>query len=379
MAEESDVERTEAATARRIQRAREEGQVVRSRELSTFVELLTAVGVLMLLGDHFLAKLARLMESGFTLDRASIFDPRLMLVRLYGQFVDALFAFLPLIALLLVAALITPLLLSGWNFTWKPLVPNFARLNPVAGLRRMFSLTGLMELMKAVVKSLLIGGVAAWAIWQSLDSLFGLPAEPLGQALRHVGSLVGWTALMVVGAFVFLVIADVPFQLWDYARNLRMTKEEVRQEIKEAEGDPQIKSRIRALQREAARRRMMAEVPKAQVVVTNPTRFAVALRYEEKRMAAPQVVAKGAALVAQRILELAEEHRVPVVQAPPLARALYRHAEIGEEIPQRLYTAVAQVLAYVYQLRQGASPPEPPRDLPVPPDMDPLAAEEAGR
>ncbi|MCL6556177.1 MAG: flagellar type III secretion system protein FlhB [Burkholderiales bacterium] len=379
MAEESDVERTEAATARRIQRAREEGQVVRSRELSTFVELLTAVGVLMLLGDHFLAKLARLMESGFTLDRASIFDPRLMLVRLYGQFVDALFAFLPLIALLLVAALITPLLLSGWNFTWKPLVPNFARLNPVAGLRRMFSLTGLMELMKAVVKSLLIGGVAVWAIWQSLDSLFGLPAEPLGQALRHVGSLVGWTALMVVGAFVFLVIADVPFQLWDYARNLRMTKEEVRQEIKEAEGDPQIKSRIRALQREAARRRMMAEVPKAQVVVTNPTRFAVALRYEEKRMAAPQVVAKGAALVAQRILELAEEHRVPVVQAPPLARALYRHAEIGEEIPQRLYTAVAQVLAYVYQLRQGASPPEPPRDLPVPPDMDPLAAEEAGR
>lgn len=171
----------------------------------------------------------------------------------------------------------------------------------------------------------------------------------------------------------------MPFQLWDYARNLRMTKEEVRQEIKEAEGDPQIKSRIRALQREAARRRMMAEVPKAQVVVTNPTRFAVALRYEEKRMAAPQVVAKGAALVAQRILELAEEHRVPVVQAPPLARALYRHAEIGEEIPQRLYTAVAQVLAYVYQLRQGASPPEPPRDLPVPPDMDPLAAEEAGR
>ena len=379
MAEESDVERTEAATARRIQRAREEGQVVRSRELSTFVELLTAVGVLMLLGDHFLAALARVMQLGFTLDRASIFDPRLMLVRLYGQFVDVLFAFLPLLALLLVAGFVTPLLLSGWNFTWKPLVPNFARLNPFAGLRRMFSLTGLMELVKAVVKSLLIGGVAAWAIWQSLDSLFGLPAEPLGQALRHVGSLVAWTALMVVGAFVFLVIADVPFQLWDYARNLRMTKEEVRQEIKEAEGDPQIKSRIRALQREAARRRMMAEVPKAQVVVTNPTRFAVALRYEEKRMAAPQVVAKGAALVAQRILELAEEHHVPVVQAPPLARALYRHAEIGEEIPQRLYTAVAQVLAYVYQLQRGTSPVEPPRDLPVPPDMDPLSGEEAVR
>lgn len=379
MAEDSDLERTEAATGRRIQRAREEGQVVRSRELSTFLELLTALGVLMLLGNHFMAALSRLMATGFTLDRASVFDPGLMLARLYAQFLDVLLAFLPLLLALLLASVLAPLLLSGWNFTLKPLTPNFSRLDPVGGLRRMFSVNALVELAKAVLKSLLIGGVAAWVIWQSMDSFFALPGEPLPVAIRHVGSLVASTALIVVGAFVFLVIADVPFQFWHYAKSLRMTKEEVRQEVKESEGDPQIKSRIRAMQREAARRRMMAEVPKAQVVVTNPTHFAVALRYEEKRMAAPQVVAKGSALLASRIVELAREHHVPVVEAPALARALYRHTEVGDEVPQRLYTAVAQVLAYVYQLRQAATPPEPPRDLPVPPDMDPQSAREEAR
>lgn len=379
MAEDSDLERTEAATGRRIQRAREEGQVVRSRELSTFLELLTALGVLMLLGNHFMAALSRLMETGFTLDRASVFDPGLMLARLYAQFLDVLLAFLPLLLALLLASVLAPLLLSGWNFTLKPLTPNFSRLDPVGGLRRMFSVNALVELAKAVLKSLLIGGVAAWVIWQSMDSFFALPGEPLPVAIRHVGSLVAFTALIVVGAFVFLVIADVPYQFWHYAKSLRMTKEEVRQEVKESEGDPQIKSRIRAMQREAARRRMMAEVPKAQVVVTNPTHFAVALRYEEKRMAAPQVVAKGSALLASRIVELAREHHVPVVEAPALARALYRHTDVGDEVPQRLYTAVAQVLAYVYQLRQAATPPEPPRDLPVPPDMDPQSAREEAR
>lgn len=375
MAEDSDLEKTEAATGRRIQRAREEGQVVRSRELSVFVELMTAVGVMMLMGDHLLAALSRLMREGFTLDRASVFDPRLMLARLHAQALDVLLAFAPLLGLLLLAGIVTPFLLSGWNFTLKPLTPNFSRLDPLTGIRRVFSANGLVELVKALAKSLVIGGVAAWVIWQSLDSFFALPGEPLGRALQHLGGLVAGTGLIIVGAFVLVVIVDVPFQLWQYARNLRMTKEEVRQEVKESEGDPQIKSRIRAMQREAARRRMMAEVPKAQVVVTNPTHFAVALRYEEGRMAAPVVVAKGAQLLAARIVELAREHRVPVLQAPPLARALYRHAEVGDEIPQRLYTAVAQVLAYVYQLRQAQTPPEPPHDLPVPPDMDPDGAE----
>jgi flagellar biosynthetic protein FlhB len=242
-----------------------------------------------------------------------------------------------------------------------------------------FSVNGLVELVKAVLKSVLIGGIAVWVIWRSMDAFFTLPGEPLNSAIAHLGDLVTTTSLLIVGSFILLVLADVPFQLWHYGKNLRMTKEEVRQEAKESEGDPQIKARIRAMQREAARRRMMAEIPKAQVVVTNPTHFAVALRYDDARMAAPQVVAKGSALLAERIIELAREHRVPVLQTPPLARALYRHTEIGEEVPQRLFTAVAQVLAYVYQLRQ-ASPTAPspvlPRDLPVPADMDPEATKE---
>jgi flagellar biosynthetic protein FlhB len=202
-----------------------------------------------------------------------------------------------------------------------------------------------------------------------------LPGEPLNSSIAHVGDLVTTTSLLIVGSMLLLVIADVPFQLWHYGKNLRMTKEEVRQEAKESEGDPQIKARIRSMQREAARRRMMAEIPKAQVVVTNPTHFAVALRYEEG-MAAPRVVAKGSALLAERVIELAREHKVPIVQAPPLARALYRHTEIGDEVPQRLYTAVAQVLAYIYQLKQpvAGATPRPPTNLPVPADMDPETA-----
>lgn len=379
MAEDSDLEKTEAATGRRIQRAREEGQVVRSRELSTFVELITALGALIVMGDYLMDALSRSMRRGFSLDRASVFDPHLMLARFHEQALDILVAFLPFLGFIVVAAVATPFLLSGWNFTFKPLTPNFSRLNPATGIKRIFSVTGLVELLKAILKSILIGGIAAWVIWRSMDAFFALPGEPLNAGIAHLGQLVISTALVIVGSFLFLVVADVPFQLWHYGKSLRMTKEEVRQEAKESEGDPQIKGRIRAMQREAARRRMMAEIPKAQVVVTNPTHFAVALRYDEG-MAAPRVVAKGSALLAERIIELAREHRVPVLQTPPLARALYRHTELGEEIPQRLFTAVAQVLAYVYQLRQ-ASPTAPgpalPRDLPVPADMDPEAAKEA--
>jgi flagellar biosynthetic protein FlhB len=377
MADDSDLEKTEAATGRRIERARDEGQVVRSRELSTFLELITALGALIVMGDYLMGMLSRLMRQGFTLDRASVFDPHVMLGRFQAQFTDALLAFLPFLGFLVAAAVATPFLLSGWNFTWKPLTPDFSKLNPANGVKRVFSANGLAELVKAIVKSLLIGGIAAWAIWRSMDAFFALPGEPLSSGIAHAGSLVTDTAFLVVGSMALLAIADVPFQIWNYGKGLRMTKEEVRQEAKESEGDPQIKARIRSMQREAARRRMMAEIPKAQVVVTNPTHFAVALRYEEG-MLAPRVVAKGASLLAERIVEVARDNRVPVLEAPPLTRALYRHAEIGDEVPQRLYTAVAQVLAYIYQLRQprsGAPLPQAPTNLPVPTDMDPEAAE----
>ena len=373
MAEDSDLEKTEPATGKRIQRAREDGKVVQSRELSTFIELMAAVLILMMLGSFYLEKLLGVMRHGITLDRATAFDTTLMMTRFMQESVEILLAFLPLLGLLVVATLAGPLLLAGWNFSWKPLTPDFAKFNPITGLKRIFSINGVVELFKSTAKATLIGGIAVWVIWRYKDELFALATESLGASISHLSHLLFTTSLFIVSSLMLLVVIDVPFQLWQYAKNLRMTKEEVKQEAKEMEGDPQIKARVRAAQRAAARKRMMAAVPKADVIVTNPTHYAVALKYEEGRMGAPRVVAKGVGLLAERILELAREHTVPVLQAPPLARALYRHAEIGDEIPQRLYTAVAEVLAYVYQLRNAtyASPtPEIPRSLPVPEDMD---------
>lgn len=375
MAEDSDLERTEPASSRRIEQAREKGQVARSRELSTFTVLLAAGGGLMLMSPHLLDSLAGLMRNGLTLDRAAAFDPLLMLARLHQESLGVLIAFLPFILLMVVAAIAAPLVLSGWLFTFQALQPDFSRLDPLKGIGRIFSWTSLIELAKALAKSALIGGVALWVVWQHKEAMFSLAGEPLNQGISHLGSLLGVTFLTIAGSMILIVAIDVPFQLWDHARKLKMTKEEVRQEHKEMEGSPEVKGRIRRMQREAARRRMMAEVPKADVIVTNPTHYAVALRYQDKTMRAPVVVAKGAALLAARIRELGEEHHVPILEAPPLARALYRHAELGEEIPAALYTAVAEVLAYVYQLRSfeagKGAPPQPPQHLPVPPSLDP--------
>jgi flagellar biosynthetic protein FlhB len=375
MAEDSDLERTEPASSRRIEQAREKGQVARSRELSTFTVLLAAGGGLMLMSPHLLDSMAGLMRNGLILDRAAAFDPLLMLTRLHQQSLGVLLAFLPFILLMVIAAIAAPLVLSGWLFTFQALQPDFSRLDPLKGIGRIFSWTSLIELGKALAKSALIGGVAFWVIWHNKEAMFSLAGESLDQGITHLGSLLGMTFLTIAGSMILIVAIDVPFQLWDHSRKLKMTKEEVRQEHKEMEGSPEVKGRIRHMQREAARRRMMAEVPKADVIVTNPTHYAVALRYQDKSNGAPVVVAKGAALLAARIRELGEEHHVPILEAPPLARALFRHAELGEEIPAALYTAVAEVLAYVYQLRsyqagQGAEP-QRPKNLPVPPTLDP--------
>lgn len=373
MAEDSDLEKTEAATGRRIQRAREDGKVVQSKELAIFIQLMAAVAGLMLMGSYIMEKLISIMRHGFTLDRATIFDSTLMMSRFMHDTSDALIAFLPLMLLFVLAAFAGPLLMGGWNFTWKPLTPDLTKFNPIAGMKRMVSLNGLMELMKASVKAALIGGIGAAVIWRYKDELFALAGESLGAGMAHMSDLLFSTAFFMIGSLILLVLADVPFQLWHYAKDLRMTKEEVKQEAKETEGDPQIKARIRSAQRAAARKRMMAAVPKADVIVTNPTHYAVALKYEEGQMAAPQIVAKGMGLLAERIMELGREHAVPVLQAPPLARALYRHAEVGDTVPERLYTAVAEVLAYVYQLRNpeyAVKRPIKPEHLPVPLDMD---------
>lgn len=372
MAEDSDLEKTEAATDKRIERAREDGKVAQSRELSTFIELMAAVLVMMALGGFFSEKLMAMMRNSFAFDRAVAFDPSLMLTRLFDESTQIMLALMPLFGVLIVAALAGPLLMSGWNLSWKALSPQFSKFNPISGIKRILSVNGLVELVKSLLKVILLGGIAAWVIWGFRDDMFALISEPLESSVSHFTNLLLITALILVSAMLLIVAIDVPFQQWNYAKNLRMTKEEVKREAKESEGDPQIKARIRSAQRDAARKRMMAEVPKADVIVTNPTHYAVALKYDQRKMGAPQIVAKGGGLLAERIIELGREHKVPFLQAPPLARALYHHADIGDEVPQRLYTAVAEVLAYVYQLRQpvvGAKP-KPPRNLPVPDDMD---------
>jgi flagellar biosynthetic protein FlhB len=330
---------------------------------------------MIMLGDALVDSLETIMRAGLTLDRASAFDPASITARLYDGIAAALIGFSPLFLLVTLVAIAAPMLVSGWLFTFQALQPDFSRLNPLKGLERILSWHGAIELGKALLKTLVVGGVAAWAVWAERAEIVSLVAAPVEPGLVHLSGLLGRTFLIIAAAFALIVAVDVPFQIWDHHRQLRMTKEEVRQELKETEGDPQIKARIRSLQREVARRRMMAEVPKADVVVTNPDHYAVALRYAEGTMRAPRVVAKGSLLVAGRIVALARDNGVPVLRAPPLARALFAHAEIGHEIPGALYNAVAEVLAWVYQLRrfesgEGERPAEPSA-LPVPADLDP--------
>jgi flagellar biosynthetic protein FlhB len=375
MAEDSDLEKTEPASSRRIEQAREKGQVARSRELATFTVLIAAGAGLIMMGPQLVDSLAGLMRGGLMLDRAAAFDPLIMLARLHQLSLSALITFLPFILLMVVAAIFAPMVLGGWLFSFQALQPDFSRIDPLKGIGRLFSRNSLAELAKALAKSALIGGVAYWVIQNHKEEIFSLAGESVNQSVAHLGGLLGVTFLTIVGSMILIVVFDVPFQLWDHSNKLKMTKEEVRQEHKESEGSPEVKAQIRRMQHEMARRRMMAEVPKADVIVTNPTHYAVALRYQDKLMGAPVIVAKGSALIALRIKALGEEHHVPILEAPPLARALFRHGELGEEIPAALYTAVAEVLAYVYQLRSyeagSGAPPQPPQSLPVPPGLDP--------
>ncbi len=374
MAEDSDLEKTEPATPKRIEKAREDGQVARSQELTTFAVLMAAAAGLWFLGGNLMSDLSRIMKEGMQIDQAMAFDSSLMLIRLGELALEGLLALWPIFLLLVITAFFAPMMLSGWLISSKALFPDFKRLNPIQGFTRVFSVRGLIELVKAIAKSLIIGGVGAIVIWQNKEAVFALIKMPVDLGLAHMGELLGISFIFIVGAMLIIVAIDVPFQIWQHAKQLKMSKEEIRKENKETEGDPQVKARIRSVQREAARRRMMSEIPKADVIVTNPTHYAVALRYQDGVMGAPKVVAKGVHLLAARIRQLGEEHNVPILEAPPLARALYHHAELDAEIPETLYTAVAEVLAYVFQLRRyqtyGGNAPQLPGDLSIPDGLD---------
>jgi len=377
MAEESDLEKTEPASPRRLEKAREEGQVARSRELVTFVMLSTGLGCLWAGGEAMAAHLGSALRGGLRFERASAFDASHMMMQAAGAVAQALQALLPLLAAMAVAALAAPMLLGGWLLSTKSLTPNFSKLNPIPGIGRMFSTETLAEMVKTVIKSLLIGGVAWWVISGNLPAIMALMSEPVHEAMSHTLQVVAKSCALIVGALLLVAAIDVPYQLWSHAHKLRMSREDLRQEQKESDGDPQVKAQIRRQQQQMAKRRMMAQVPKADIIVTNPTHFAVALKYSDQERA-PRVIAKGCDLVALRIRALAQEHRIPVLEAPPLTRALYRHTRLDAEIPVALYAAVAEVLAWAYQLQrqltEGGDAPAAPRNLPVPEALDPQAA-----
>lgn len=364
MAETEKDQRTENATPKRIEDSRKKGQIARSRELSTCAALLAAAGAMLVLGGQLGDDLLGSMRGGLDLSRVEAMDDRFLIPSLTAQLYHAGMACAPLFGVLLLAVLAAPIAIGGWNLSAEAITPKFERMNPITGIGRMFSMNGLVELVKALAKFGLVAAVAFWFLIGNVDELMALGNQSLSAAIGHATQILARSFFWLAGALALIAALDVPYQLWKHAHDLRMTREEVRQEHKESDGSPEVKGRIRQLQAALSRGRMMQDVPTADVIVTNPTHFAVALRYDDTRMSAPVVVAKGTDLVALRIRELASEHGIPIVEAPPLARALHRSVEIGAAIPSSLYVAVAQILTYVYQLRMarrlGATPPPAP-------------------
>lgn len=374
---DSGQERTEEATPRRLEQAREKGQVPRSRELNTTAMLLAGAGGLLVLGPFALARLAALFEAAFRFDRQLAFEADAPVLQLGRLALEGAIAIAPLCALLFLVAMVTPLSLGGWSFSLQAVAPKLEKLDPVKGLGRIFGPKGLMELLKALAKFVVVSGAAALLLSSLAGDLLALVTLPIEGAIQRTAWLCGLTLLLMALVTVLIAAVDVPFQLWQHARQLRMTRQEIKDEFKETEGRPEVKARIRQLQQELAQRRMMDAVATADVVITNPTHYAVALKYESHR-GAPRVVAKGVDQIALAIRERARVHRVTRLEAPPLARALYHTTRLDQEIPPALYLAVAQVLAWVYRLRAAAADgnpaPERPSDLPVPPSLDPKNA-----
>lgn len=353
MAEQGGQERTEQPTSKRLRDARDKGQLPRSRELSTALLLTGGAFALMLLGSYMIEGMLDVMRGGLSIRREALLAPDALSRQLLESVLQGWWLIAPFLAVTVLLALMAPLSVSGWSFSTKALAFKWDKLDPIKGLQRIFAWRGLVELLKALAKFLLIGGVAL-LLMSSLENEFvQLGREPLEQALAHSARILLWCFAGLSAAMMLIAAVDVPFQIWDHHNRLKMTRQEIKDELKETEGNPEMKGRLRRMQQEMAQRRMMSEVPKADVIITNPTHYAVALRYDATRMAAPVVVAKGMDLVAAEIRRLATEADVPLVSAPPLSRAIYYSTDLNDAVPSGLFVAVARVLAYVYQVKQA--------------------------
>lgn len=376
-AEDSDMEKTEDASPKRLEKAREDGDVPRSRELAACAVLFTSGMAIMMLSRPMGDAMKNVLRQGLSIDRAMAFEPQLLIVHMVKVIEQAMWAFLPLAVIIVSVAVAAPVLVGGWVMSQKSVVPNFGKLNPIKGLANLFSKNSLVELVKSIAKTVLVASVGYAIVKKDLQPMLGLSQMPLEASIGTVSDYMVTGFLTIASALVLIAVIDVPYQLYQYAQKHKMTKQELKDEAKESEGSPEIKGRIRQQQREMARRRMMSNVPNADVVITNPTHYAVAIRYKEGENGAPIVVAKGVDVIAQKIKEIAAEHEVMTLESPKLARALYAHAELEREIPQTLYSAVAEILAYVFQLRvfkqHGGVRPVLPANVPVPDALDPHA------
>ena len=378
MAEDTSQNKTLPATPRKIQKAREDGQVARSRDLGHVAVVAGTLLAVVVAAPLLTAAGSAIMGAGLRLSPALLTEPQRLGEHLAAMTWLALLVVLPLGLLAMLLAVAGALLAGGWNFTWKALAPTLEKIDPFAGVKRMFSKQQLAETLKASVLALVLGALGAWYLWSRLDEMHQLLALPLPAALAQTGWLVAQGVALLLLALVAFAIVDVPLQRHLLLERLKMTYQDLRQEMKETEGSPEVRLQRRIRMRQMSRTRMLTSVTSADLVVMNPTHYAVALKYDERAMAAPRVVAKGADLLALKIRDLAREARVPVLQAPPLARALWAHCEVEQEVPAALFAAVAQVLAHVYRLRdelgRGRVGDIAERELPplvVPPELDP--------
>ncbi|CAG8865083.1 Flagellar biosynthetic protein FlhB [Pseudomonas fluorescens] len=371
---ESGQDKTEDPTEKRKQDSREKGEIARSKELNTLAIMLVGASALLIFGGAMAQDMMELMRINFSLPREVILDQRSMATYLMRSGQIALWSIQPVMITLVLAAIIGPISLGGWLFAASSMAPKFSRLNPGPGLKRMFSTKSLVELLKALAKFIIILFVALAVLSSDIDDLLRIAHEPLDMAIIHSLQVVGWSTLWMACGLILIAVVDVPVQLWESHKKLLMTKQEVRDEHKDQEGRPEVKQRIRQLQREMSQRRMMAAIPEADVVITNPTHYAVALKYDPEKGNAPVLLAKGSDFLALKIREIAAANEILLLESPALARSIYYSTELEQEIPGGLYLAVAQVLAYVYQIRQyragkGKRPDPLKDDLPIPPDL----------
>ena len=369
MADDSDLEKSEQPTDSKLKKAKEKGQIPRSRELTSLIILLVGIMLFWIMGTHFVSKLKTIIQQAMLVAHRTD-DDKQIIFNLINLLTAGFWAILPIFVGLVIVAIIAPLSVGGLLFSLQSIKPNLGKLNPISGFKRLFSLRIFSELFKSILKVVLIAFAAALFLIHQFPNMLALPSMYLNNALSQVMQLLIYASLLIVLALIPMVGFDIFYQIWSNLKKLKMSKQEVKDEFKEQEGNPQIKGRIRQMQQAMARRRMMKDVPKANVIVTNPTHYAVALQYDEKTMSAPKILAKGTDNIASKIKQIAQEHQIPQLEAPPLARALYRHGEIGKSIPAELYAAVAQILAWVYQLkrwhRYGGEKPLKPTNLSIP-------------